>query len=151
MAAFLADKVCHDVRVEALSFAKGDPKLMEGTETEKEEMKKLLSSDSELSLTKVGKRWNELVEQNPRAYEKFKKLWAASESKVDKDLIQAKIIIRELHNVERIEHFIAIAQRRYDTVIRELDRHRFIQNQRASIQNAVDAEFKTINQQTYQE
>ena len=140
-AAFLSDKVWNNVNEKASSLAGADPKLMEGTEKEKEEWKKLLSSDSELS-------WEELVEQNPRAYKKFQKFWAAAESTLDKDLIQAEIIIRELDTIERIEHFIAIAQRRYDAVIRELDRHRFIQNQRDSIQNAVEAEFKTIKPTT---
>jgi hypothetical protein len=59
LAAFLADKIWNDVNEKASSLAEADSKLMEGTETEKEEMKKLLSSDSELS-------WEELIEQNPR-------------------------------------------------------------------------------------
>lgn len=136
-AAFLADKVWDDVNEKASSLAEADPKFMEGTEKEKEEMEKLRSPDSELS-------WDELTEKYPRANEKFQKLWAAAESTLDKDLIQASIIISELDTIERIEHFIAIAQRRYDAVIREFDRHRFIQDQRESIQNAVEAEFKTI-------
>lgn len=136
-AAFLAEKVRVEVNEEASSLAEADPKLMEGTEKEKEEMKKLLSQDSELS-------WDELTEQYPRANEKFQKFCAAEESALDKDLIQAKIIIDELDTIERIEHFIAIAQQRLDAVIREFDRHRFIQDQRDSIENAIDAEFKTI-------
>ena len=121
-AALLGDKVWNDVDEEASSLAEANPRLMEGTEKEKEEMKQLLNSDSELS-------WEELTEQNPRAYEKFQKFWAAAESTLNRDLIQAKIIMDELLTIERIEHFIAIAQRRYDTVIRELDRHRFIKKQ----------------------
>jgi hypothetical protein len=54
--------------------------------------------------------------------------------------------MQNLDTIERIEQFIAIAQRRLDTVIREFDRHRFVQDQRASIQNVVDAEFKSIKQ-----
>jgi hypothetical protein len=140
-AAFLGENVWNDVNEKAASLAQADPKLMEGTEKEKEEMKKLLSSDSGLS-------WEELIEQNPRANEKFQKFCAAAESTLDKDLIQAEIIMRELDTIERIEHFIAVAQRRYDAIIRELDRHRFIQNQCDSIQNAVEAEFKTITPAT---
>jgi hypothetical protein len=136
-AAFLADKVWDAVNEKASSLAEADPKLMEGTEKEKEEMEKLLSPDSELS-------WDELIERYPGANEKFQKSWAAAESTLDKDLIQAKIIIGKLDTIERIEHFIAIAQRRYDTVIREFDRHRFIHDQRDSIENAVEAEFKAI-------
>ena len=137
-AAFLADKVWDDVNEEASSLVEADPKLMEGTKEEKEEMDKLLSPDSELS-------WDEQSDQYPHADEKFQKLWAAAESTLDKDLIQARIIRGDLDTIERIEHFIAIDQRRMDTVIREFDRHRFIQDQRDSIRNAVDAEFETIN------
>jgi hypothetical protein len=52
--------------------------------------------------------------------------------------------MRELDRIERIENFISIAQRRFDAVIREMDRRRFNQNQRDSIKNAVEAEFKAI-------
>ncbi len=133
----MKDKVWKDVNEEAWPLIEADPKLMEGTEKEKEEMEKLLNPDFELS-------WDKLVEQYPRANEKFQKFWAAAESTLDKNLIQAKIIINKLDTIERIEHFIAIAQRRYDTVIREFDRHRFIHDQRDSIENAVEAEFKAI-------
>ena len=51
-------------------------------------------------------------------------------------------MIDEFETIERIENFIAIAQRRLDTVIREFDRHRFIHNQSNSVRNVVDSEFK---------
>jgi hypothetical protein len=132
-------RLWNDVNEKAWSLAQVNPKLMEGTETEKAELKKLLGPDSELS-------WDELIEKYPRAYEKFEKFWDAAESTLDKDLIQARIVMQNLDTIERIEQFIAIAQRRLDTVIREFDRHRFVQDQRASIQNVVDAEFKSIKQ-----
>lgn len=140
-AAVLSDKVWNVVNDKASSLAEADPKLREGTEKEKEEMEKLLNSDSELS-------WDELMEQYPRANEKFQKSWNAAEATLNKDLIQAELIIDELDTIERIDQFMAIAQRRYDGVIRELDRHRFIQNQRDSIHNAVEAEFKIIKPAT---
>jgi len=136
-AAFLADKVWNEVNEKATSLAEADPKLMEGTETEKEEMKKFLDPESELS-------WD--VEQCPRANEKFQKFWAAAESTLDKNLIHARIVIENLDIIEQIEQFIANAQRRLDAVVREFDRHRFVQDQRESAQNVVDAEFKSIKQ-----
>lgn len=135
-AAFLSNQVWYNVNEQASSLAEANPELKEGTE--KEEMNKLLDSNSLLS-------WEERMERYPRANEKYEKFWAEAESTLDKDLIQANIVIRELNKIERIEHFIVIAQRRYDAVIRELDRHRFMQNQYDSIQNVVESEVKTVD------
>jgi len=118
-AAFLTAKVSADANDQACALAEAQPELMEGTEEEKEEMKKLLDSDSELS-------WETRVAQYPRANEKFQKFWASAESTLDKDAIQAKIMIDELDTIEQFEHFITIAQQRFDAVIREMDRHRVV-------------------------
>ena len=140
-AAFLTDKVWNEVNDKANPLADADAKLMEGTKEEKEEMEELLNPDSELS-------WDERIKKYPRADERYQKFWAAAESTLDKDLIQAQIIRREIDMIERFERFIAIAQHRLDSVIREFDRHRFIQDQRDSIRNAIDAEIKTIKPTT---
>src|SRR5262249_52253243 len=134
-----SDKVWIDVNERASSLAEANPNLLEGTETEKEEMKKLLDPKSELS-------WDELTEKYPGANEKFQKFWAAAESTLDKNLIQANVVITHLDTIERLGQSIANAQRRLDAVVREIDRHRFVQDQRESIQNVVDAEFKSIKQ-----
>jgi hypothetical protein len=139
LAAYLGDKVRDDVNQEASSLAKANPKLMEGTDKEKEEMTKLLDPDSELS-------WDEQTEQFPHAYKKFEKFWDSAETTLDKDLIQAKVLIHNFHTVEKIERLIATSQRRLDGVIREFDRHRFVKDHRDSVQNVVDAEFNSINQ-----
>ena len=60
------------------------------------------------------------------------------------DLIQAKVMRKNLDLIERIENLIAIAQRRIDEVIRELDRHRILQKQLNSFQDREAAKFETI-------
>lgn len=137
LVAFLEEEMSDRVNNRATSIAESDPELMEGTQKEKEEMEMLLSLDSELS-------WEERVQKFPRANDKFQKFWAAAEATLDKGEIQAQMIVHELDKIERIEQFIATAQRRYDAVIRELDRHRLIQDQRNSVQNVVEGEFKTL-------
>jgi hypothetical protein len=136
--AFLADRVWDDVNEEASSLAEADPELMEGTKEQKEEMNRLLDSDSELS-------WEARMAKYPRANEKFQKLWEAAKSTLDVDVIQAKIIVRELNTIERIEHLIMAARQRFDAVVREIDRHRIMQIQLSSVQVVEDANLKTIN------
>jgi hypothetical protein len=140
-AAFLADKVWEEVNEEASAIAHADPKLMEGTEEEKKEMKKFQDPDSKLS-------WDELTEKYPRAHKKFQKFWDAAEPTVDKDLIQARIIFSELNSIEQIDHLIAIAQHRVDAIIREFDRHRLVQNQFESFKNVIETEFRTVKPTT---
>ena len=52
------------------------------------------------------------------------------------DLIQAKVMRNNFGLIERIEALIATAQQRIDEVIRELDRHRIIQEQLNSFEAA---------------
>jgi hypothetical protein len=100
----------------ATSLATAEAELMEGSE--KEEMDRLLKDDS---LT-----WEKLVAQNPRANEKFQELWASALSNLDMDAIQAKVMLREFDKIEQIENLIAITERRFDAIIREMDRHRVL-------------------------
>jgi hypothetical protein len=136
-AAYLADEAWNEINEEASSVAEANPKLMEGTNQGKEEMAKLLTEDSDLS-------WQQLGEKYPRADEKYQKFWRAAESTLNKDSIEAKILINNLDTIERVDQLIATAQRRLDTVIREIDRHRFVQHQFESSRNVVNAEFKRI-------
>ena len=57
--------------------------------------------------------------------------------------IQAKVMRKNLDMIERIENLITIAQRRIDEVIRELDRHRIVQNQLNGFQHLGGAKFET--------
>ncbi len=96
-----------------------------------------MDSSSEVS-------WETLVKQNPRANEKFQEFWASAMSTLDMDAIQAKVMVRHFDTIERIERLIMIAERRFDAVIREMDRHRVTQKQRDSVQDVEEAEFKTV-------
>ena len=135
-AAYLSAKVWDVANDKASSIAEADPQLFEGPE--KEEMTRLLSSDSELS-------WEELVAQNPRANKKFQKFWASAKATLDMDTIQANIMKNEIDTIERIERLIVIAEQRFDAVIREVDRHRVTQKVLSSVQDVKEAEFKTFN------
>jgi hypothetical protein len=122
VAADLDDKVWNYVNDEASKRAEQEASLLQSTEKEKEEMDRLLDSDSELT-------WEERVAKYPRANDKFQELWSKAKADLNVDLIQARAITHNLTTIERIESLIAIAQRRIDEVIRELDRHRVIRPQ----------------------
>ena len=119
-AAFLsievADEASEAANTEATSLAEAEMELMEGTE--KEEMDRLLHHDS-LS-------WDKLVALYPRANEKFQEFWASAMSNLDMDAIQAKVMVRRFDTIEQIENLIAIAERRFDAINHEMDRHRLM-------------------------
>ena len=141
LAAFLADKVRYHVNDKASEMVNDDPKLMEGTETEKEEMEKLTNDD-------LGTSWGKLTEMYPRAYARFLKFWNAAEATLDKDLIQATVVAEEMDTIERFERQIAVAQHRFDAIMRESDRHRFAQHQLDSMQKMTEGELKTVHSVT---
>jgi hypothetical protein len=135
-AAYLSAEVFDDANDKASSLAEAETELMVGTE--KEELKRLLDSNSELS-------WETRVAQNPRANEKFQELWSSAMATLDMDEIQAKIIVPRLDTIERIEHLIMLAEQRFDAVIREMNRHRVMQKHLDSnVKNFEEAEFKTV-------
>jgi hypothetical protein len=130
LTAMLNDEVWDKVNDDASSRAEKEAsKLLEGTE--KEEMDRLLDTDSELD-------WDERVAKYPRANDKFQALWSKAKSDLNFDLIQARVITQNLEKIERIEALIASAQRRIDEVIRELDRHRVIRVQLNKLNNGTD-------------
>ena len=116
LSAQVSDAASDAADTEATSLAKAEAELMKGSE--KEEMERFLDDDS-LS-------WEKLVAQNPRANEKFQELWASAISNVDMDAIQAKIMLCQFDKIEQIENLIAIAERRFDAIIREMDRRRLL-------------------------
>ena len=127
LSAHLTDQVWDQVNDKATSIAESQvAELTEGPE--KSELDRLLDSDFELS-------WEALVAKYPRANEKFQELWSAAKLTLDTDLIQARVLRSNLDMIERIETLIASAQRRFDEIIREMDRHRFMQKQLNSSQN----------------
>ena len=120
-AAYLNDSVSDiaqdDADSEATILARAEAETLKGTE--KEQMDRLINDETELS-------WEELVVQNPRANEIFQELWQKAREDLDMDAIQARVVVQKFDTIERIESLISNAERRYDTIIREMDRHRVI-------------------------
>jgi hypothetical protein len=141
LAAYLSAQVWEIVKDKASSLAHAEAKLLTLEGTEKEEMDKLLDSNSELS-------WETLMELCPHAYEKFEELWDSAKATLDMSEIQANVLVDELDTIERIEHLILIGQHRFDAIIRELDRHRITQKLRDSDQGTEEAEFKSFKPKT---
>ena len=134
-ATFWSKKVSDFADGRAASRAAREASLVEGAI--KEEMDRLLDTDSELS-------WETLVEQNPRANKKYQELYLSARSSLDKNSIQATVMIQNFDKIEQIDNSIVIAQRRFDEVIRELDRHRFMQKQLNSFQDRQGSKLETV-------
>ena len=132
LAALVSEEVWKNVNDRASSLVEEQIKLMDGSE--KEEMDKLVNSDSGLS-------WETLCKQHPLANEKYQELWSAAKSTLDIDLIQQRVLKHNLDMIERINDLIIIAQRRIDEVMRELDRHRFMRAQLNSFQDRQELKF----------
>ena len=132
LAALLDDEVWDEVNERASERANQEAKFLEGTEKEKEEMDKLVDPEPKQSPEELNAKY-------PRAYKKFEVLWDKAKSELNVDLIKARVITNNLDTIERIESLIAIAQRRIDEVIRELDRHRVIRAQLNKFSVAIDA------------
>ena len=130
LAALLDDQVSDQVNDEATRRARQEVKSLKGTE--KEEIDKFLDPESKLSSEEAAAKY-------PRANDKLEALWDKAESELNIDLIQARVITDNLDTIERIKFLIAIAQRRIDEVIRELDRHRVIRAQLNKFSVAIDA------------
>jgi hypothetical protein len=134
--ALLAARVRHQADQKATSLVEVDPELMNGSNEQKQEMERLLDRSANSS-------WEARKAQYPRAAERYMKLWEAARSVLNLKEIQATAIIDGIDSIERIEALIMIAERRFDAVIRELDRHRMIQNLHYDIQNS-KAKIKTV-------
>ena len=135
LATFWTAEVSDDADQQAASRALAEAKLMEGAE--KEEMNRLLD-------TKSGASWQSLVEQNPRANEKFQALYSRARSTLDMNAIQAKVMRYNMHSIKRIKNLIMITERRIDEVIRELDRHRLMRKQLNSFQDREGSKFEVV-------
>jgi len=117
-AARLAAKVLEAVNAKALQLA--GTKLMALSGPEQDEISEFL---------KCKLDWAELRAAYPRAHEKLEKLLAESRATLNVDHIEAEVIHCNLQFIEQIEGLIATAQDRIDQIMRELNRHRFMQNQ----------------------
>jgi len=141
-AAFLNDKISRIACDQASSLAEAEAKHIKGmSEEDKAEMDCLLSDNSPLD-------WETRVAQNPRANKKFQELYQLAWQTRDMDQIQAKVMITHFRTIERIEQLIVIAENRFDTVIREIDRHRFMHKQLNGLKRVEDAEFTVVTPKT---
>ena len=131
----LSEEVSEKATDESMSLAEAKTELMEGPD--KEEMEALLD-DSD-----PGYDWDTQVSKYPRANKKFQELCSSAKSTLNIDLIQANGVETNLDMIERINNLIMIAQRRIDEVVRELDRHRFMQAQLSSIQDRQESKLTT--------
>ena len=136
LSAFLAAEVWDDANDEASSLVEADPELMNGTEEQKQEMASLSNPSS-------NSNWEAQKAQYPRATERYMKLWETAWSTLNLNETQAKVMIYKIDTIERIEALIMFAERRFDSVIRELDRHRMMQNLRYDLRRVEKAKIKT--------
>jgi hypothetical protein len=129
LSAFLAEEVRDVVNKRVSAIVEADP----GTEEQRLEMARLLNPNSKFS-------WKARKARYPSAAERYKKFCEAA---LDLNEIQAMVMGWKMDEIERIQALIGIEERRFDSVIRELDRHRVVQNLRCELQNA-KAKIKTV-------
>ena len=125
------------------SIAQVDPELLQVAQEQQEEVQRLLNSD-------LGEGLESLGEQIRLAVGKFQKLSAEVESALDWDEMQAKVMLRHLNEIKRFEHLIRAAQQRFDAIISELDRHRFMRKNFESAQTIEAADFRGVNPKAVQ-
>ena len=89
--------------------------------------------------------WEARQARYPRAAERYNKLWDAASAALDLAELQAVIMVREIETIERIENLIAIEERRFDSIIREFDRHRMMQKMHDDLHTIEKAKIKTID------
>jgi hypothetical protein len=138
----LADAVWQLLRLRRILAAYLSAKVLDAAEDkalqEQDEMTELQDL-SKLSLETLIKEYMRVVKEpcKPR-----KAVVAAPNIHA----IQAEVIVAEMDTIERIEHLIAIAERRFDAVIHEVDRHRITQKMLDNVQQVVrEAEIKTFS------
>jgi hypothetical protein len=87
---------------------------------------------------------DELLEVTPE--EEDRACLITQKSNIDVNKIQATVIARRLDTIERMEHWIAIAEGRRNATLREIERHRagFARMLRERIDEIEDAEFKIV-------
>jgi hypothetical protein len=138
LSAFITAKVRDLADHTASSLVKADPELMSGTEEQKQEMSRLMNPN-------YGPSWEARQARFPRAAERYKKLWEGTRSTLNLTELQAVIMVREIETIERIENLIAIEERRFDSIIREFDRHRMMQKMHDDLPTIEKAKIKTID------
>jgi hypothetical protein len=93
------------------------------------------------STHKLAKKW---ANRDPAAVDRVNKLMASAN--ITMDAVMADALIEKLGNIERIDHLIAIAEGRRNSILREVDRHRaaLAENLRVTVDDVEEAEFEII-------
>ena len=88
----------------------------------------------------------ERLQEEPAVVEKLRKVRESVQSELDLEHIAAEEFVGVLHDIERIDNLISIAERRRNAVVHEMDRHRaeFAQRMREKLHEIEDADFQTI-------
>jgi hypothetical protein len=88
----------------------------------------------------------ERLQEDPAVVEKLRKVRESVQSELDLEHIAAEEFVGVLHDIERIDHLISIAEQRRNAVVHEMDRRRavFAQRMREKLQEIEDADFQTI-------
>jgi hypothetical protein len=128
-AASLAAKVTKRADKEAARLASVEMESLKGPD--KDKIDRFLNSELD---------WAQLVALYPRAAHKFQELATAAKSTLDMAYIEADEISWHFRFIEQIEGLIATAQDRIDQIMRELHRHRFMQNQGRSLTSPAQVE-----------
>jgi hypothetical protein len=137
ISAFVTAKVRAAADRKVSSLVEDDPELISGTEEQKHEMAKLLNPDSDST-------WEAWQAQYPRAAAKYNKLWEAAWSTLDLTEIRANIMVCEIDTIEHFGTLIMIEERRFDSIIREIDRRRMMRDLRHDLHNPETAKIKAI-------
>jgi len=88
----------------------------------------------------------ERLQEEPAVVERLRKVRESVQSELDLEHIAAEEFVGVLHDIERIDNLISIAERRRNAVVHEMDRHRaeFAQRMREKLHEIEDADFQTI-------
>jgi hypothetical protein len=129
-AAYLAQELSEAAKRQASNLAKAAMRAMPDSDEDK--IQQFLACDP---------RWNRAAAY-PRAHQIYQELLAKARSELNMDLIQGNVTLNWLNSVERIEAIILAEGRRFDEIMRELHRRRFMQSQIVSLPSPVQAKRK---------
>ena len=133
----LSAKMTAAITRKASSIVDAGPELNSGTEEQRQEMTKFLNPNSTFA-------WKTRKARYPRAAAKYDGLLEAARLTLDLAEIQAEIVLAHVETIERLEALIMIAERRFDSIIREFDRRRMMRELRHRLHKPKKANIKTI-------
>jgi hypothetical protein len=135
LSAYLAAEIWDVVSEKVSELVEADPELKGGTDEQRLEMARLLNPNSKFS-------WKARKARYPSAAERYLKICEAA---LDLNEIQANVMLSGIDEIERIEALIEIEERRFDSIIRELDRHRVMRELQIAKAKITTIEPKMIN------